>query len=199
MRYYRKWSGNIWTIRVSVLRERGSSARRGAKHFGEAQRRPELLKLQKSAITTRASVDETTGAQHRHTPSSPAMAAIRSLSAPPLLRALLPLSYAPFRPALALPALGQFPRYSLLSSITVPIPLAAIAGLSSIFDDLWESILRAVPKKKTSHMKKRQRQMASGKHLKDVTELNKCSGCGRVKRAHVLCPFCVQCECSYWV
>lgn len=49
-----------------------------------------------------------------------------------------------------------------------------------------------MPKKKTSHMKKRQRQMASGKHLKDVTELNKCSGCGRVKRAHVLCPYCVQ-------
>jgi large subunit ribosomal protein L32 len=51
-----------------------------------------------------------------------------------------------------------------------------------------------VPKKKTSHMKKRHRQMAAGKHLKDVTALNKCSACGRAKRAHVLCPYCVQSE-----
>ncbi|KAI4838661.1 WD40 repeat-like protein [Aureobasidium sp. EXF-8846] len=40
-------------------------------------------------------------------------------------------------------------------------------------------------------MKKRHRQMA-GKGLKDVTSLNKCSGCGRVKRAHYLCPHCVM-------
>ncbi|KAH0370778.1 WD40 repeat-like protein, partial [Aureobasidium melanogenum] len=71
----------------------------------------------------------------------------------------------------------------LLPSIVIPIP-----GLVS---DIWESILKAVPKKKTSHMKKRHRQMA-GKGLKDVTSLNKCSGCGRVKRAHYLCPHCVM-------
>ena len=39
--------------------------------------------------------------------------------------------------------------------------------------------------------KKRHRQMA-GKGLKDVTALNKCSACGQLKRAHVLCPYCVQ-------
>jgi len=50
--------------------------------------------------------------------------------------------------------------------------------------------LKAVPKKKTSHMKKRTRQMA-GKGLKDVTALNKCSACGHLKRAHLLCPYCV--------
>ncbi|KAF6224054.1 hypothetical protein HO133_010628 [Letharia lupina] len=61
----------------------------------------------------------------------------------------------------------------------------------SILAGLWESILRAVPKKKTSHRKKRQRFMA-GKALKDVTALNKCSACGNVKRAHLLCPFCVN-------
>ncbi|CAC9893608.1 unnamed protein product, partial [Aureobasidium pullulans] len=66
----------------------------------------------------------------------------------------------------------------LLPSIVIPIP-----GLVS---DIWESILKA-----TSHMKKRHRQMA-GKGLKDVTSLNKCSGCGRVKRAHYLCPHCVM-------
>lgn len=52
-------------------------------------------------------------------------------------------------------------------------------------------MLRAVPKKKTSHMKQRHRRMA-GKALKDVTSLNKCSVCGNVKRAHYLCPFCVK-------
>jgi ribosomal protein L32 len=40
-------------------------------------------------------------------------------------------------------------------------------------------------------MKKRHRQMA-GKGMKDVTSLNKCSSCGHVKRAHVLCPYCVS-------
>ncbi|KAJ9665073.1 Ski complex subunit Rec14 [Coniosporium apollinis] len=101
------------------------------------------------------------------------MAAIRHLASPPLLRALLPVSNAPLRPVLGIPVLRHIHQNSLFPSITLPIPVAAIAGLSSIFNDIWESILRAVPKKKTSHMKKRQRQMASGKHLKDVTELNK--------------------------
>ena len=40
-------------------------------------------------------------------------------------------------------------------------------------------------------MKKRSRFMA-GKALKDVTNLNKCSACGNVKRAHLLCPYCVK-------
>lgn len=51
--------------------------------------------------------------------------------------------------------------------------------------------MRAVPKKKTSHMKQRSRRMA-GKGMKDVTALNKCSACGHVKRAHLLCPYCVK-------
>lgn len=50
--------------------------------------------------------------------------------------------------------------------------------------------MKAVPKKKTSHMKKRHRQMA-GKGLQDVTNLNRCSACGHIKRAHLLCPYCV--------
>jgi len=40
-------------------------------------------------------------------------------------------------------------------------------------------------------MKKRHRQMA-GKGLKDVTSLNRCSACGEIKRAHLLCPNCVS-------
>lgn len=42
----------------------------------------------------------------------------------------------------------------------------------------------------TVQRKKRHRQMA-GKALKDITALNRCSACGRLKRAHVLCPHCV--------
>ena len=47
-----------------------------------------------------------------------------------------------------------------------------------------------MPKKKTSHMKKRHRQLA-GKALKDVKAVNNCPGCGRPKKAHTLCPYCV--------
>ncbi|KAK0707003.1 hypothetical protein B0T26DRAFT_621885, partial [Lasiosphaeria miniovina] len=61
--------------------------------------------------------------------------------------------------------------------------------IPSLLEDIWESVLRAVPKKKTSHMKKRHRQMA-GKALKDVTALCKCPACGQIKRMHYLCPSC---------
>ncbi|KAF2399271.1 hypothetical protein EJ06DRAFT_557739 [Trichodelitschia bisporula] len=92
---------------------------------------------------------------------------------------------------LAIPVLRriQFPHVSTASPLSTSI--AIFAGVSSLIRDVWESVLRAVPKKKTSHMKKRHRQMA-GKALKDVTALNRCSACGRAKRAHVLCPYCVQ-------
>ncbi|POS84014.1 WD40 repeat-like protein [Erysiphe pulchra] len=59
------------------------------------------------------------------------------------------------------------------------LPLAISISVHKWFGDLWESILRAVPKKKTSHSKKRSRQRA-GKALKDVTALNKCSGCAHI-------------------
>lgn len=70
-------------------------------------------------------------------------------------------------------------------------PVAISLTLPGIFSDIWDSVLRAVPKKKTSHMKKRHRQMA-GKALKDVKNLSNCPGCGEVKRSHVLCPNCVK-------
>lgn len=71
------------------------------------------------------------------------------------------------------------------------LPISVSLTLPPILLGIWESILRAVPKKKTSHRKKRQRFMA-GNALKDVTSLNKCSACGNVKRAHLLCPYCVK-------
>ncbi len=81
--------------------------------------------------------------------------------------------------------------HPLLPSLSFAIPSAIQLNVPGLLEGIWESILRAVPKKKTSHMKKRHRQMA-GKGMKDVTALNKCSACGHVKRAHLLCPYCVH-------
>ncbi|KAB8199633.1 ribosomal protein L32 [Aspergillus parasiticus] len=80
---------------------------------------------------------------------------------------------------------------SLGFSRTLLKPAALSLNIPGLLSDVWDSVLRAVPKKKTSHMKKRHRQMA-GKALKDVKSLNTCSGCGQIKRAHVLCPHCVE-------
>ncbi|KAF3936405.1 hypothetical protein ABW19_dt0202654 [Dactylella cylindrospora] len=77
--------------------------------------------------------------------------------------------------SITLPALTIGPRFTLLPSLS----------------ELWDSILRAVPKKKQSHSRKRMRQLA-GKALRDVIALNDCPGCGSKKRAHHLCPTCVD-------
>ncbi|KAK4120912.1 hypothetical protein N657DRAFT_636296 [Parathielavia appendiculata] len=75
-------------------------------------------------------------------------------------------------------------------SLAVPVGLQlGLPSLPSILQGIWESILKAVPKKKTSHMKKRHRQMA-GKAIKDVNSLCKCPACGEIKRMHYLCPHC---------
>jgi ribosomal protein L32 len=105
-----------------------------------------------------------------------------------------------FLPRLSTPTVSNTSRFTtlysrqlslpVLPSLAFAIPSAIQLDVPGIIEGLWESILRAVPKKKTSHMKKRHRQMA-GKALKDVTALNKCSACGHVKRAHLLCPYCV--------
>ncbi|KAF7194675.1 putative 54S ribosomal protein L32, mitochondrial [Pseudocercospora fuligena] len=89
-----------------------------------------------------------------------------------------------------IPLLQQIQQLRINATLSPLLP-AALAPIPSLLGQLWEGVLRAVPKKKTSHMKKRHRQMA-GKALKDVTALNKCSACGRTKRAHVLCPYCVN-------
>ncbi|KAI3328015.1 hypothetical protein HD806DRAFT_484742 [Xylariaceae sp. AK1471] len=106
-------------------------------------------------------------------------------------------------PRLSSPAFGPSFRSAILSSqqsqpfpfpsipaLAIAIP-AAIASIPSLLGDIWEGILRAVPKKKTSHMKKRHRQMA-GKGLRDVTNLNKCPACGGTKKMHTLCPTCTS-------
>ncbi|KAF2809505.1 uncharacterized protein BDZ99DRAFT_443818 [Mytilinidion resinicola] len=113
--------------------------------------------------------------------------ALRQL--PPLLNTLLPAANAPIRP-IAIPLLRRL-HQPLFESLRIPISLASVASIPSLLGDIWESVLRAVPKKKTSHMKKRHRFMA-GKGLKDVTALNRCSGCGNIKLANHLCPYCVE-------
>jgi len=80
-------------------------------------------------------------------------------------------------------------RLPLIPALAIAIP-SAIQTIPSILGDIWEGILKAVPKSKTSHMKKRHRQMA-GKALKDVTNLNKCPACGGTKKMHTLCPTCL--------
>lgn len=105
-----------------------------------------------------------------------------------------------FIPAATSPAprLGLFlsRQFSLprLPTALLAIPASvhlSLPSIPSLLEGIWESILRAVPKKKTSHMKKRHRQMA-GKALKDVTALCKCPACGRTKKMHYLCPHCAS-------
>ncbi|KAK3673798.1 hypothetical protein LTR78_006352 [Recurvomyces mirabilis] len=115
------------------------------------------------------------------------MAAIRAPSSA-FLSAFLPVARASLFPHTPTPILRGIPLLQQLRTSFIP---AALAPIPVLLGDLWDGLLNAVPKKKTSHMKKRHRFMA-GKALKDVTALNKCSACGRAKRAHVLCPYCVQ-------
>jgi ribosomal protein L32 len=56
--------------------------------------------------------------------------------------------------------------------------------------NLWESILRAVPKKKTSHSKKRMR--AANKGLKNREDIVPCPGCGRQKLMAHVCRHCLR-------
>jgi large subunit ribosomal protein L32 len=60
-------------------------------------------------------------------------------------------------------------------------------------------ILHAAPKKKTSHMKRRQRLYGPGeKHIKLKDNLNRCPACGNYKRSHFLCMHCVGQIRKYW-
>ncbi|KAK5163740.1 uncharacterized protein LTR77_010413 [Saxophila tyrrhenica] len=117
------------------------------------------------------------------------MAALHAPS-PSFLATFLPVARAQLFPHLQQPV-RRIPLLQRLRASASLLP-AALVPIPGLLGDLWDGLLNAVPKKKTSHMKKRHRQMASGKHLRDVTALNKCSACGRTKRAHVLCPYCVQ-------
>ncbi|KAI1135376.1 hypothetical protein F5Y05DRAFT_395482 [Hypoxylon sp. FL0543] len=122
------------------------------------------------------------------------MAAVQQLRMASILSSLFPRIASTslnttFRSTILYTQQAQESRLPSISSLAIALP-AAISSIPSLLGDIWEGILRAVPKKKTSHMKKRHRQMA-GKALKDVTALNKCPGCGGIKKMHTLCPNCM--------
>lgn len=102
----------------------------------------------------------------------------------------------------AMASLGLgFSARVLLPSIRSLIPALALPAIHlnipTLLPGILESILRAVPKKKQSHSRKRMRQLA-GKALKDVIALNKCPACGSVKRKNMLCEPCVESVKGMW-
>jgi large subunit ribosomal protein L32 len=125
---------------------------------------------------------------------SPAMAAaVQHLRLAPSLPSLLPRFSAPT--TVSSPSRWAALYAHKLARPLLPALAVGIAGLRlglpALLGDIWESVLRAVPKKKTSHSKKRHRQMA-GKALEDVNALCRCPGCGQTKRMHRLCPHCME-------
>ncbi|KAK9769926.1 hypothetical protein SCAR479_13391 [Seiridium cardinale] len=121
------------------------------------------------------------------------MAAVQHLRLASAVSSLLPrLSTTAFTSSLRSTLLFTQQRqspYPSWPSLAIAIP-AALQSIPGLLGDIWEGILRAVPKKKTSHMKKRHRLLA-GKALKDVTSLSKCPACGHTKKMHTLCPQCM--------
>ncbi|AOA64760.1 54S ribosomal protein L32, mitochondrial [Komagataella phaffii CBS 7435] len=60
-------------------------------------------------------------------------------------------------------------------------------------------ILKAAPKKKVSHMKRRQKLYGPGKkQLSLLQNLNRCPACGNYKRSHTLCMHCVGQIRRHW-
>lgn len=181
------------------LRERGQP-RSGALaiHQASATRAPTGVHFISNTITNRRTHPRTPVARLDHAARALQFTMALARPLPPLWQSLLPALNGPFRPVLNPPFLQ---RIAQPFRTWLPTPFAALA-IPSItlpsfpsLGDIWDGILKAVPKKKTSYMKKRTRFMA-GKGLKDITALTKCSACGRVKRAHILCPYCVDGMCS---
>ena len=87
---------------------------------------------------------------------------------------------------------------TLLYDMSLLAPARGLAiGILERFPPLQElgiGMLLAAPKKKTSHMKKRQRLLANNAHRnnsKYMNNLNRCPSCGNYKRMNTLCAFCV--------
>ncbi|KAJ2834148.1 hypothetical protein FBU31_001811 [Coemansia sp. 'formosensis'] len=91
-------------------------------------------------------------------------------------------------------AAPAFPRlsYTLGAAMGMaarsPLGASLGAGLGLLGDILNEMILRAVPKQRTSHSKKRKRMATKG--LKNRHDLVPCSGCGRPKLTAHICLNC---------
>ncbi|OMJ13143.1 putative 54S ribosomal protein L32, mitochondrial [Smittium culicis] len=83
-----------------------------------------------------------------------------------------------------IPTLSNFGYNSLTSKFQ------SIRAIPSLYDILSDIILRAVPKKKTTHSKKRMR--SAGKGNVNRTDIVRCPGCGRVKLMGHLCLHCYK-------
>jgi large subunit ribosomal protein L32 len=75
--------------------------------------------------------------------------------------------------------------------------MPSITTLIPIITGIWDSILRAVPKKKTTHSQKRKRQLI-GKALEDKKNITRCEACGDLKLLHTLCGSCVKAIQKDW-
>jgi large subunit ribosomal protein L32 len=92
-------------------------------------------------------------------------------------------------------AMSWIERPAALQRLQAHAALPALGALAlgmgtSLVHDLWDSILRAVPKKKTTHSKTRMRSATKG--LKDKFNINNCSACGQPKLANALCGTCFR-------
>ncbi|KAJ2884130.1 hypothetical protein IWW38_005461 [Coemansia aciculifera] len=75
-----------------------------------------------------------------------------------------------------------------LAAVQSPLRASLGVGLGLLGDMLREMILRAVPKQRTSHSKKRKRMATKG--LKNRHDLVPCAGCGRPKLTAHICLNC---------
>lgn len=102
-------------------------------------------------------------------------------------------------------AVSILPRWAVGGSAASILPQQLPQRLSELLEKRSEKqtpeqdffsnngILLAVPKKKVSHQKKRQKLYGPGKkQLKMIHHLNKCPSCGHYKRANTLCMHCVN-------
>ena len=71
---------------------------------------------------------------------------------------------------------------------TSTVPFKVITSEPSC--DLWNGLLWAVPKKRTSHSKKRMRM--THKYLKPIHHYSLCPKCGNLKMFHMLCGHCFK-------
>lgn len=79
------------------------------------------------------------------------------------------------------------PPFSLVYDTTGPV-LGGDDGVGSLLD--WDGLLWAVPKKRTSHSKKRMRM--AHKYLKSKGHYTVCPNCQNLKLLHVLCGHCLK-------
>lgn len=112
---------------------------------------------------------------------------------------LLPKLALPSLPALSLPSFLQRKSKQTIQDKLNELSDALASRDSGLpfFND--NGILLAAPKKKTSHMKRRQRLYCAGRNqIKLNNNLNRCPACGHYKRSHFICMNCMGQIRKYW-